>query len=331
MNRSLVLLLAPLLAAGCHNASQATDPFLPRTTVPPPATGAAVGGATAAPYYPGPAGGTAAPPASNNFYPPGDNYNYPSGVPGAAPASGPPSPRATDNWPMTRRNNGDKQSSTSNAAEAATVAIHSPRDSGASEQKSEVTLASAETESSHPSRPSGGTNEVKIVRVVAPAGGSGSDAVASHDEPNRAEPRRLPPSDEAIDIMDLPPARKSSSPQASRRIALASHQEPASIPESSAPGGASPEQAGRYAYAPDYRWLKGQLEYSLVDHTWKLRYIPIDGDTDAYGGSVVLEGSVPAEFQAGEFVTIYGSLSGDAAAGHFAPKYRLDSITPLAE
>ncbi|HVX59541.1 MAG TPA: hypothetical protein VHC19_03035 [Pirellulales bacterium] len=328
MNRSLVLLLAPLFAAGCHNASQATDPFLPRTTVPPPATGAAVGGATAAPYYPGPAGGTAAPPASNNFYPPGDSYNYPSAVPGSAPPSGPPAPRATDNWPMTRRNNGDKQSSTSSAAGTATVAIHSPGDSGAAAQEPDVTLASAETETSHPSRPAGGSNEVKIVRVVAPAAGSSSDAVAANAP---AEPRRLPASDEAIDIMDLPPARKSSSPQASRRIALASNEEPAPNAESSAAGGADPERAGRYAYAPDYRWLKGQLEYSLVDHTWKLRYIPIDGDTDPYGGSVVLEGSVPAEFQAGEFVTIYGSLSGDAAAGHFAPKYRLDSITPLAE
>lgn len=331
MKRSLVLLLAPLLAAGCHNASQATDPFLPRTTVPPPATGAAVGGAAAAPYYPGPASGTAAPPASSNFYaPPGDNYSYPpSGVPATAPPSGPPAPRATDNWPMTRRTDGDKQSSSSSKpAKAASLAIRSHVDSG---EKSDAKLASAVTETSHPSRPKGASNEVKIVRVVAPTAKSESGAVASSDAPHMAEPRHLPPSDEAIDIMDLPPARKSRAKQASRRVVLASHQEPASKEEGSSAGVDAPEAAGRYAYAPDYRWLKGQLEYSLVDHSWKLRYIPIDGDTDAYGGSVVLEGAMPGEFHAGEFVTIYGSLSGDAATGHFAPKYRLDSITPLAE
>ena len=43
--------LAAVCAVGCHSTSPALDPFLPRTRIPPPATGAATG----EPYYANPA------------------------------------------------------------------------------------------------------------------------------------------------------------------------------------------------------------------------------------------------------------------------------------
>lgn len=330
MKRSLVLLLAPVLIGGCQNSPQAIDPFLPRTTVPPPATGSAVG--APAPYYPGPASG-AAPAASGNFYtPPGNSYNYPSGgSPAVAPPSGPPAPRATDNWPMTRRDDANKQSSTSTLRNRAPASIRSHVLAADQPRDSEVKLASAEL-AAPPAQQAKPSNQVKIVRVVEPAA-QNDESTASRVASRATEPDRLPQSDDAIDIMDLPPAHPSAE-RASRHIILASHEAP--VPSESPAQTqkaifATPDEAGRYAYAADYRWLKGQLEYSLVDQRWKLRYIPIDGATDSHGGSVVLDGAMPAEFQAGDFVTLRGSLAGEAAAGQFAPNYRFDAIEPLAE
>jgi len=44
----------------------------------------------------------------------------------------------------------------------------------------------------------------------------------------------------------------------------------------------------RYRYSQDYSHLQGQLEYSAATKNWKIRYIPIDGETDEFGGSVVV-------------------------------------------
>jgi hypothetical protein len=86
---------------------------------------------------------------------------------------------------------------------------------------------------------------------------------------------------------------------------------------------------GDYRHDPSYQWLKGRLEYSRIDDRWKLRYIPINGDTDEYGGSVVLLGSRMLEgYKPGELVTAYGSIdtNDSAEARGFAPPYRLDRI-----
>jgi hypothetical protein len=159
-------------------------------------------------------------------------------------------------------------------------------------------------------------SHAKIVRVIEP------ETAADRQDPSptataEQEPRRLAAADDAIDIMDLPPAR--SKTRASR------------VAQRVAPASAIPQETQRYGYAPDYRTLRGQLEYSLAERRWKLRYIPIDGDTDSHGGSVVLIDNPPSEFQAGDFVTIKGDLTGDTAVGEFAPKYQVSKIAPLAD
>lgn len=87
------MVFAAVSAVGCHSAPRTFDPFLPRTTIPPPPTGAASGApdanyvSPAAPYasppaYPQPAVGA---PAGGNgnglFAPPAGQYQ-----PGPTPA-----------------------------------------------------------------------------------------------------------------------------------------------------------------------------------------------------------------------------------------------------
>jgi hypothetical protein len=87
----------------------------------------------------------------------------------------------------------------------------------------------------------------------------------------------------------------------------------------------------RYGFSHDYRWLKGQLEYSAAQQQWKLRYIPIDGQTDRFGGSVVLE-SVPelSSFRNGDFIQVQGVVQGqNAAASPNGAAYRITRLARL--
>ena len=87
-----------------------------------------------------------------------------------------------------------------------------------------------------------------------------------------------------------------------------------------------------YAYAADYGTLRGQLEYSQSLRQWKLRYIPIDGPTDAYGGSVVLSAIAGMKsYRPGDMVVVHGSLFGGSAGfSGISPRYELESIEPLS-
>ncbi len=335
MKRSLVLLLAPVLLGGCRNSPQAMDPFLPRTTVPPPSTGSAVG--APAPYYPGAAGAAPAAAPGSLYTPPGGNYNYPAeGTPMGAPGAAPASPQPTDRFPMTRRDDATKQSSNATLRDRTPTSIRSSlAESNSGIRDSAVKPASAELAAGQSSTPGKASSQVKIVRVVDSGNRNIDDQSAASPAHRDEEPGRLPAADDAIDIMDLPPARTAANGlQASRRVALASYEESGSartLAETSDQKPSSHNVGRRYAFDRAYLWLKGQLEYSLVDRRWKLRYIPIDGETDPFGGSAVLEGEIPAEFQPGDFVVVRGALSGDAAPGHFAPNYRFDSISPAAD
>ena len=91
-----------------------------------------------------------------------------------------------------------------------------------------------------------------------------------------------------------------------------------------------PVTGGRYGHDPQYTWLKGRLEQSQVDRKWKLRYIPIDGATDRFGGSVVLDGAQLAGLEPHDFVVVRGQLAtGPQTAGAYAPVYNIEQIEPL--
>ena len=77
--------------------------------------------------------------------------------------------------------------------------------------------------------------------------------------------------------------------------------------------------AATYGFDANYAWLQGQLEYSDATKQWKLRYVPINGPTDRYGGSVVL-GPTPAlaGYKAGDFVSVKGQVaSGSTGQGSY--------------
>src|SRR5487761_1539931 len=71
MRGPAAMVFAAACAAGCHSAPPALYPFLPRTRIPPPGTGAATGSPDAYPY-------TGSAPA----------YSPPTNVPGGAGSNG---------------------------------------------------------------------------------------------------------------------------------------------------------------------------------------------------------------------------------------------------
>ena len=80
---------------------------------------------------------------------------------------------------------------------------------------------------------------------------------------------------------------------------------PATFASSTIPG--TGQQA--YAYGASYEWLQGRLEYSAVHGYWTLRYMPLGGPSDSFGGHVVIANSdVLAGYHPGDFVTVQGQL-----------------------
>jgi hypothetical protein len=128
---------------------------------------------------------------------------------------------------------------------------------------------------------------------------------------------------------------RSDSPSSARAVMRVTASGPdaadASEPRKGATVASAVGQESAYAFAPDYTSLSGRLEYSHSLRQWKLRYIPIDGQTDSYGGSVVLGDSADlAAFKPGDQVSVRGSLAGGPSAGGFSPRYRLDRVERLA-
>lgn len=87
----------------------------------------------------------------------------------------------------------------------------------------------------------------------------------------------------------------------------------------------------QYGYDAEYRWLRGRLDYSQIDGRWRLRYIPIDGQTDRYGGSVRLaDTSLLSAYRPGQFVEVSGRVI-EMPQGNtdYAPLYQIDRILPV--
>jgi hypothetical protein len=176
------------------------------------------------------------------------------------------------------------------------------------------------------------------IRVVEPPAKAVETAPA---EPVR-EPARFEPDGPVTEISELPPAR--STPRATIRAASSRSTDSAPIQREEATSEAAPARLAstvrpaaansgsnrqRYGYDPQYRSLKGRLEFSESENRWKLRYIPIDGQTDQYGGSVVLGDSAELEgFRPGDFVSVEGAIGKkDPRSRGFAPDYQLQRIS----
>jgi len=74
-----------------------------------------------------------------------------------------------------------------------------------------------------------------------------------------------------------------------------------------------------YGYDPDYKALRGKLEYSVATRRWKLIYLSPDGPIDEYGGIVILPDPGQLNgFEAGDFVTVQGTLTPPTAGAGMA-------------
>jgi len=260
MKRQHVLLIATIIGctAGCNMQSPRFDPFLGRTTVPPPATGHIVS----------PIPGTTDP-----YYPPGT-----TNVPGPAPSSTgsvvPQSGTSPQTIPVTPQQG----------------SVNSRRgDSLVTRPTSTTKKPSAVVQAAH-------TSDIRIVEPEAD-----KSTATDSNEPGRFRA--------AADAAPL----SAKSRAAGGDVDSTSH------------------SSQDYGFAPDYRWLQGTLEYSRIDRQWKLRYIPIDGDTDDYGGSVLLPDSAElADLEPGAFVRVEGQIAaGRGDDTGFAPLYRYRTIEVL--
>ena len=94
----------------------------------------------------------------------------------------------------------------------------------------------------------------------------------------------------------------------------------------------NPPRKSRYGHSKDYTSLRGQLEYSASNRVWKIRYIPIHGQQDAYGGEFVLSDPAKLEaFQSGDYVTIKGAIvaAGASTGNTGGPQYAPNQVAPL--
>jgi hypothetical protein len=86
----------------------------------------------------------------------------------------------------------------------------------------------------------------------------------------------------------------------------------------------------RFAHAENYGWLVGEVQYSHVKKTWRLRYASVDED-DRYGGSVTLDGGThTGELKEGQIVKIEGKLM-DPESREVSPAYQVFNISAVAK
>ncbi len=328
-------------AAGCQSPQAAFDPFMAgRTTIPPPSTAAAPAGA--APYYPaGPAAG--APPTI---------YTPPGSIPAAVPATQNYLPRGGMTFP---------QSQASPAAASNTTLASNATAAGAANDSSAVVVTGQPTPKvDRAVKPASFTHPVAAPVAASPATPTAqapASIQAASIQP--ASPNRLPPNGAAqplatalrsaegrAAVAGLPELGDFPRPSAATNGGFRANNSPPSTPvtsatsstgaqgvaatQVSAAASATPNTtAPGYGYDEKYQRLQGKLEFSPSQQRWKLRYIPIDGETDTYGGSVVLpEIDKLQGFAAGDLVVVQGRLNTSrAATDGFSPPYLIERLS----
>lgn len=358
MTRAIALFIAVALLAGCKGSSPlpaAVDPF-GRTTVEPPATGS-IGGQPPGPaYYANPpqvtmppAGATGAPPngatgaspvapaAGGSYQPPDGSFQF-QGEAGEEPR------------PLAASRPGDRVSIPVDARDLSKQPSALAAGPNAESWSPDFRNAAPDSSAGAPPRTSGvelagnSAPPERYVRTIEPRPGqpSGETPASLPSAGQQREPDRLPSSDGVINIMDLPPAGAANQPRAnpgSAEIVLASATEVVEDSPSAssvAPNGSGSDsfsRRARHGHAPDYGWLRGRLEYSQIDRRWKLRYIPIDGDTDDFGGSVLISNpSTLSGCERGDYVEIHGRLdTAGVDQQHFTPEFEVAELRRLGD
>jgi len=325
------------VAIGCRGQSSSlTNPFLAPDRVPPPGTRTLQPG-TAQPYYPGDpmptTPGSTTPGSGTNNNPYGSSSPNPNYSPPASPVTPP------GNWnsqPVTPPTNNPYSPQSNNTQHWQ----GSPNATSPMVQVQPDSQSLRETANTHSNSPPG-TDRTYT--------GSQSNSQFANTSGQWSSPDVLPPGapqNNQANSRDneLQPASYDSSPanQPQRAVQLRavnsreglsqssdgfraqgstpSHQQQAFEASSSTLQPPSQQEsrnlqtnANRFGFDPQYRWLRGQLQYSPETGQWWLRYNPPQQATDPLGGALWIENpQVLGNLQPGDFVAVEGELANTA-------------------
>ncbi|HID74663.1 MAG TPA: hypothetical protein EYP56_01550 [Planctomycetaceae bacterium] len=349
-----------IFVAGCQgsNPNRLVDPFLGRQRIPAPRTGWFN---QADPYY-SETRQAAAPSPDSQYSPPGGTFRFQGSRVGAEKSAPAWNPKSADQT-LAAHQPGDTISIPESArrpaplpalAQASRPSEGAPGPDQRSTRPQRVVtgnpaIRQASDEASlEVSTPSGLTGRSPVVRTIQPLTRRPAPSSRTHTPMTKRMPTRAPRRPDSggrlIDITELPeyragasrsPTPAGRSPKAAA-VRLVSGTESGgqeavkrAVATESSDEGFAP--ASHYGYDPEYKWLRGRLEYSQIDRRWKLRYIPIDGQTDRFGGSVILEKTdLLSGYQRGDYVEVQGQVGrSNADKGGFAPEYHVTRIRLL--
>jgi len=304
MGRLLALIILVLACGGCRNRPTALDPFLGRSKVPPPATGAVGAQPPGAWNYPA----SPPPPTSPGLSTPGitsspSNNSIYSPPGGFAPNTGNPSSGAPAN-PFTT-------TPTQPGAGSSSVPARFTGTGGA-----------APLSNSGTSGVSG-----QPIRIVEPTPGTSSTPASRAGTFTGA-------SAGGVDIMDLPINGRSVQPKTAEGAGRGTQQsfnQPSTggissgIDPSTARTSTLPGQEPVYGFNAAYSQLNGRLEYSPADGRWLLRYVEPGMRADQLGGVVVLAPTTQsADLRNGAFVSAYGRV--ESNGGTSLPSFTATNV-----
>ncbi|MEX0939487.1 MAG: hypothetical protein WDZ59_16610 [Pirellulales bacterium] len=368
MTRTPWMQICLLAMAGCQSPQYATDPFLGRQRVPPPYTGTVPPPGAAQPYYQGapPAGQTPnvmPSPGPTGATVPGGAYGVPqsSATHPKAVQPGEHEYMAGDTaiarrTPVIQAADGvvhlDSQVQTASAADAGDNRFAVRQASGTADDPLQASPDES-IASAVPNRlqlPSGNRrlqdiSPHQVARATEPAieiiepkySATPADTLirqlSNETDAPAASPTRQPhvqQPTEPVEITELAPVRRQATgPARVEATAAPSSAQQATEPSTQRMIGRSE----RYGYTTDYTRLRGRLEHLKSRDQWKLRYIPVDGETDDYGGSVIIANpDVLESFAPGDYVEVDGHLASNRTdTVSFAPPYTVQRAAPLSE
>ncbi len=333
MTRPRILLSGLILmaATGCQSSQFSADPFLIRQRVPPPGTGVAPP-AAGQPYYqtqpPVVQPGVLSPitPAPAGSIPYNGAYGTPQSSSGPAKAVQP-----GENEYLTGPSSIARRSPVIQARgdavyldDASPNLVASPVGESPAGGAATLPPPSQPTESAiaivEPNFPAARADRIP---TATSAGDSGViHASARGQSPASADPAVVHASSQATFVAAENSLRGSPATAPTAATDLAGR---TTSPDRTAAPSENRRTPERFSYSPDYGRLQGRLEFLSSRNEWKLRYIPIDGVTDQYGGSVVIANPDSlGSLRAGDFVVLQGQLepaSSDSLS--FAPPYRV--------
>ena len=315
----LVLLIATIPGCQGREAQVPMDPFYGQTKIAPPGTGEITRRPAVDPYYPRSAT-TSVPHGSLQTPPLVSNEPLQAEVPARlAPNS---IALAQQNVPAPTGDRIEIPVSARRELSPDVMLAATPRRSGNEPLRPTDAASSAAAFGSPPEEPR------RVVQTLTPR--EQSLARQSTDDRRRSQASEpMSSRNGPVDINDLPPVNRGAGTLRDDRVQQAS--------ATGADGGVAvriPTQVdaetapGRYGWADDYSRLRGQLEYLERDRCWKLRYIPIDRESDDFGGSVIIKDPASlSDFERGDFVEIRGRIAKRPEVGtNFAPIYEVANI-----